>query len=74
MTAADGTKEKPSVELAEKNDLKALADDDARDPWGFESRSPEWHATFEKKLVRKVDVRMIPLLCLMFFLNYLDRR
>ncbi|RDW56863.1 hypothetical protein BP5796_12930 [Coleophoma crateriformis] len=35
--------------------------------------SPEEYATKEKKLVRKLDLRLMPLLFLMIVMNYLDR-
>ncbi len=44
------------------------------DPYDFESRSEEWHREATKKLLRKVDLRLLPMLCLMFLMSYLDRR
>lgn len=35
------------------------------DPYGFASRPQEWHTEFKKKLLRKVDLRLLPMLCLM---------
>ncbi|KAK4678758.1 hypothetical protein QC764_311460 [Podospora pseudoanserina] len=39
----------------------------------FRSQSPEWHASFERTLVRKIDLRLLPCLILMYLLNFLDR-
>lgn len=44
------------------------------DPWGFSSKSEEWHAEYNEKLLRKIDFRMLPLLSYMFLVSYLDRR
>ena len=44
-----------------------------QDPFGFAQRPQEWHDEFRKKLVRKVDLRLLPMLCLMFLMCYLDR-
>ncbi|KAF4445986.1 hypothetical protein F53441_10320 [Fusarium austroafricanum] len=43
------------------------------DNWDFESQTPEWRAEFDKKLVRKVDIRLMPTLVIMYLLNFLDR-
>ena len=37
------------------------------------SRDGEWKAQQTKRLLRKVDVRLLPLLVLMYLLNFLDR-
>ncbi|KAH8669378.1 major facilitator superfamily domain-containing protein [Ilyonectria robusta] len=39
----------------------------------FNSQSPEWRSDFEKKLLRKVDLRLMPTLVIMYLLNFLDR-
>jgi hypothetical protein len=56
----------------EKKDISTI--EYADDPYAFNTKSAEWHATFNKKLLRKVDFRMLPLLSYMFLVNYLDRR
>lgn len=43
------------------------------DPYGFAQKPQQWHDEFKKKLVRKVDLRLLPMLCLMFLMCYLDR-
>lgn len=40
----------------------------------FESKDEEWHHYMKKKLMRKVDWHLLPLLILMYLLNFLDRR
>lgn len=35
--------------------------------------TPVERATMEKKLVRKIDLRLLPMLVLMYIMNYLDR-
>ena len=36
-------------------------------------QDPQWKALHTKKLLRKVDSRLLPLLALMYLLNFLDR-
>ncbi|OJD37720.1 major facilitator superfamily transporter [Diplodia corticola] len=39
----------------------------------FEAKDDEWHHYMKKKLMRKVDWHLLPLLILMYLLNFLDR-
>ncbi|KAI1364811.1 allantoate permease [Xylaria arbuscula] len=39
----------------------------------FTEADPEWHRCMHKKLMRKVDIHLLPLLVLMYLLNFLDR-
>jgi hypothetical protein len=39
----------------------------------FILKDDEWKAHFTKKVLRKVDTRLLPLLILMYLLNFLDR-
>ena len=39
----------------------------------FESQAPEWHHSTERRLVRKIDSRLLPFLIVMYLLNFLDR-
>jgi outer membrane phospholipase A len=39
----------------------------------YTARDDEWKAYNTKKLLRKVDIRLLPLLILMYLLNFLDR-
>ncbi|CDK28511.1 unnamed protein product [Kuraishia capsulata CBS 1993] len=39
----------------------------------FHLKDEEWHAEMHKKLLWKIDTRMLPLLILMYLLNFLDR-
>lgn len=39
----------------------------------FAANDAEWHKTFEKKLMRKVDLRLIPLMIIMYLNNFIDR-
>jgi hypothetical protein len=64
------------VEFA--NDLKRelsrelAADDDTR-PDVLRHLSPDEMTSLEKKLVRRLDIRLLPILILLFLLNILDR-
>lgn len=39
----------------------------------FAAHDDQWKALHSKKLLRKVDIRLLPFLALMYLLNYLDR-
>lgn len=39
----------------------------------FASKSEEWRIDADKKLVRKIDLHLMPFLILMYLLNFLDR-
>jgi sugar phosphate permease len=39
----------------------------------FAARDPAQRAAFEKKLVRKIDFRLLPILVIMYLNNFLDR-
>ena len=60
------TTDPPIKEKGINEDQKALH-------LAFANRSPEWHAQTRKKLMRKVDVHLLPLLIVMYILNFLDR-
>ena len=40
----------------------------------YASKSPEWHRKMTRTLLRKVDLHLLPLLILMYLLNFLDRK
>jgi hypothetical protein len=40
----------------------------------FTEADADWHHAMNKKLLRKVDLHLLPLLILMYLLNFLDRR
>ncbi|PHH61470.1 hypothetical protein CDD81_317 [Ophiocordyceps australis] len=40
---------------------------------GFDNRDAIWRHEFERKLVRRIDLHLMPFLILMFLLNFLDR-
>jgi hypothetical protein len=39
----------------------------------YAAQTPQWKAHHTSRLIRKVDVRLLPLLILMYLLNFLDR-
>ena len=67
----DATKEErivaePIIPPTENTELQQFYAD-------FAAKTPEWRASFEKALVRKVDIRLLPLLVIMYLNNFLDR-
>lgn len=54
-------------------DLKGVPQEDLEVYRSFAAKDEEWHAYQTKKLLRKVDIRLLPCLILMYLLNFLDR-
>lgn len=40
----------------------------------YASKPDEWHRNMTKKVLRKVDIHLLPLLVVMYLLNFLDRK
>ncbi|KAK3315600.1 major facilitator superfamily domain-containing protein [Apodospora peruviana] len=61
--------EAEGIEIA---DLKA---DNTTNPWParFAAKDEEWKKETTRALVRKVDIRLLPFLIIMYLLNFLDR-
>jgi hypothetical protein len=70
---------KESLSLQEIENSTAIADNKiSTDPTlqiylDFASRDAQWKAMQNKKLLKKVDIRLLPFLILMYLLNFLDR-
>jgi MFS family permease len=68
--------EKASIQeqehVAHKTDASPLR---TPDEWNtlFDGKDENWHKDFDKKLLRKVDARLMPTLVMMYLLNFLDR-
>jgi hypothetical protein len=62
--ASHGLKSEPKSMNSTQN---AIYDD-------FIKRDDAWHQDETKKLLRKVDLHLLPLLVLMYLLNFLDRK
>lgn len=56
-----------------KKDKGGLNGHDAEIYQSFASRDEEWHDHMTKKLLKKVDARLLPILVMMYLLNFLDR-
>lgn len=72
--------EKPDVATAEDRSTpnvlatEALQDEASRAMVAhFESQSHEWRREKRRALLKKIDARLLPLLILMYLLNFLDR-
>lgn len=57
----------------EKSDATVMVEDTNTRPDVLQNLSPVELAELEKKLVRKLDIRLLPILILLFILNILDR-
>lgn len=69
-------------DVEEVNQAEAVAAEDAASlpkqrayepPEIIRAYTPEQRAEVEKKLRRKIDVRLLPMIILMYILNYIDR-
>ncbi|KAM0494984.1 hypothetical protein ACHAP8_008362 [Fusarium lateritium] len=63
---------KPSVQMDE-GDPSPAGQEQNLNNFDFPSQTEEWRQGFEKKLLRKVDTRLMPTLVIMYLLNFLDR-
>ncbi|KAM0224754.1 hypothetical protein ACHAQD_001548 [Fusarium lateritium] len=63
---------KPSVQMDE-GDTPTAGREQNIDSWNFNNQSEEWRADLNKRLLRKVDIRLMPTLVIMYLLNFLDR-
>jgi hypothetical protein len=79
MADLNGKDTKESLSLQEIENSTAIADNKiSTDPTlqiylDFASRDAQWKAMQNKKLLKKVDIRLLPFLILMYLLNFLDR-
>ncbi|KAJ0339995.1 hypothetical protein COL922a_003826 [Colletotrichum nupharicola] len=69
---------KASIEQDENpapNPLKPSASNPTPEEWAqhFTSQDEAWHKDYDKKLLVKVDRRLMPTLVMMYLLNFLDR-
>ncbi|KAI0025283.1 allantoate permease [Xylariomycetidae sp. FL0641] len=79
----NGSLEAPKLEKEELEHRKEVIEQAAKDRGidaeqiamfrQFTEADPEWHQGMRKKLLRKVDLHLLPLLILMYLLNFLDR-
>jgi len=73
VTVDDKTAVTPPVEKEDVSKTEVLGNGPSSyDPFfrTFASQDAEWHKAFEKKLMRKVDMRLIPLLIIMYLNNF----
>jgi hypothetical protein len=57
----------PPKEYDSAQKTEVVVDDSSGNPFfrAFAANDAEWHKAFEKKLMRKVDMRLIPLMIIM---------
>lgn len=65
--------EKDDGSFQEVEGTKAPSDPTLRIYVEFASKDEQWKAIQNKRLLRKVDIRLLPFLILMYLLNFLDR-
>lgn len=75
VTADDKTPSPPDYQKEDVTRTDVLSDNPAINPYfqSFDAKDPGWHKAFEKKLMRKVDLRLIPLMIIMYLNNFIDR-
>jgi len=73
MAAPSATKTVDQKSLHEDEVSQASGDPLIRIYQNIASNSSEWKAQHTSQLLRKVDLRLLPLLILMYLLNFLDR-
>lgn len=66
--------EKPDEDMFEHVPKRIIiGDPELNERYGFDERNEEWHKTKRRKLLRKLDLHIMPTIILMYLLNYLDR-
>ncbi|KAK9312167.1 major facilitator superfamily domain-containing protein [Lipomyces starkeyi] len=65
--------EKPEDENLENLPVRIIGDPELNERFGFNERSEEWHRKSRQKLLRKLDLHILPIIVMMYLLNYLDR-
>jgi hypothetical protein len=58
----------PPTEEESITNTDVVAENPSENPYfrAFDANDAEWHKAFEKKLMRKVDLRLIPLMIIMY--------
>lgn len=69
----DGIMEEEYAASKSGTHLKGVPADKLDIYLSYASKDEEWKAHHTKQLLRKVDIRLLPLLVLMYLLNFLDR-
>ncbi|KAK9242903.1 major facilitator superfamily domain-containing protein [Lipomyces tetrasporus] len=65
--------EKAEDENLENLPVRIIGDPELNERFGFNERSEEWHRKSRRKLLRKLDLHILPVIVVMYLLNYLDR-
>ena len=68
-----GDHKTPVPALGAKTSLEAAQRRLLQPPEIIAMMSPEQRADLEKRLVRKIDWRLLPMIVLMYIMNYIDR-
>ena len=61
------------VKIHDGRTFKGVASDRLLIYQAIQAKDDEWKDQFTKKVLRKVDARLLPLLIVMYLLNFLDR-
>lgn len=69
----DMKEEQENLELKHDEFVKAEWAPTPSDSFNFASKPSSWHQETNRKLVRKIDLHLLPMLSLMFLMSYLDR-
>ena len=66
---------RPKVVIPEKlRQAEGFSENQIQHYEKFALADQEWHHVMTKKLMRKVDLRLLPMLSIMYLLNFLDRK
>ncbi|KAK2742356.1 hypothetical protein FQN55_007890 [Onygenales sp. PD_40] len=74
MAGIDASTGKGDIKAIGSEKVEAAAEDEqVENGSAFSTRDNEWHASYTKKLLRRLDMRLLPLVIPMYLLNFLDR-
>lgn len=70
---AENAEVRASIDKAKADKIPGVNEEQKALFLQFASKDEEWRIHFDKKVLRKVDLRLMPILTLMYLLNFLDR-
>ncbi|KAK9366115.1 major facilitator superfamily domain-containing protein [Lipomyces kononenkoae] len=65
--------DKPEDENLENIVVTIIGDPELNERFGFSEHTDEWHRKTRNRLLHKLDLHILPIIIMMYLLNYLDR-
>lgn len=72
-TPSENAEVRASLDKAKADSIPGINEEQKAFFLQFANKDEEWRAHYDKKVLRKVDARLMPILVVMYLLNFLDR-